>query len=118
MSKDRDLSFSKNFQATPHIQVLKVQGMFIVTLEIAFFGGLTVSLPYILYQVWMFLGPGLYANERHYVHRIIISATFLFLIGVAFAYFFIFPLALKFFLGLAPPSIQTNIVIDLYQLHY
>jgi sec-independent protein translocase protein TatC len=96
------------------IQVLKVQGMFIVTLEIAFFGGLIVSLPYILYQAWMFIAPGLYTKERHYVHRIIISATFLFLVGVAFAYFFIFPFALKFFLGLAPPSIQTNIAIDFY----
>jgi sec-independent protein translocase protein TatC len=97
-----------------NIQVLKVQGMFIVTLEIAFFGGIVVALPYILYQIWMFIAPGLYIHERKYVPRIITSATVLFLAGVAFAYFFIFPFALKFFLGLAPATIQTNIAIDFY----
>ncbi len=97
-----------------NIQVLKVQGMFIVTLEIAFFGGIIVSLPYILYQLWMFIAPGLYSHERQYVPRVIFSATFLFLAGVAFAYLVIFPFALDFFLGLAPPSVATNIAVDFY----
>ncbi|MBN2366600.1 MAG: twin-arginine translocase subunit TatC [Calditrichaeota bacterium] len=96
------------------IQVLKVQGMFVVTLEIAFFGGIILSLPFILYQMWMFVAPGLYIHERKYVPRIITSATILFLAGVAFAYFVIFPFALRFFLGLAPEAIKTNIAIDFY----
>ncbi|MCK4893424.1 MAG: twin-arginine translocase subunit TatC [Calditrichia bacterium] len=96
------------------IQVLKVQGMFIVTLEIAFFGGILVSLPFLLYQVWMFIAPGLYRNEKRYIPRVITSATLLFLTGVAFAYFLIFPFALEFFLGLAPETVQTNIAIDFY----
>lgn len=96
------------------IQVLKVQGMFIVTLEIAFFGGILVSLPFLLYQAWMFIAPGLYKNEKRYVPRVITSATLLFLTGVAFAYFLIFPFALEFFLGLAPETVQTNIAIDFY----
>lgn len=96
------------------IQVLKVQGMFIVTLEIAFFGGILVSLPFLLYQTWMFIAPGLYRNEKRYVPRVIASATLLFLTGVAFAYFLIFPFALEFFLGLAPETVQTNIAIDFY----
>ena len=96
------------------IQVLKVQGMFIVTLEIAFFGGILVSLPFLLYQAWMFIAPGLYRNEKRYVPRVITSATLLFLTGVAFAYFLIFPFALEFFLGLAPETVQTNIAIDFY----
>lgn len=97
-----------------NIQVLKVQGMFIVTLEIAFFGGLIASLPHTIYQIWMFVAPGLYKNERRYVPQIITSATLLFLMGVAFAYFFIFPFALRFFLSLAPETIKTNIAIDFY----
>ncbi len=97
-----------------NIQVLKVQGMFIVTLEIAFFGGLIASLPYTIYQIWMFVAPGLYKHERRYVPQIITSATLLFLVGVAFAYFFIFPIALRFFLSLAPETIKTNIAIDFY----
>ncbi len=96
------------------IQVLKVQGMFLVTLEIAFFGGLILSLPYILYQIWAFIAPGLYPKERRYFPRLISSATFLFLAGVAFAYFVILPFALNFFLNLAPPSVKTNIAIDFY----
>jgi sec-independent protein translocase protein TatC len=96
------------------IQVLKVQGMFIVTLEIAFFGGIILSLPYILFQAWMFIAPGLHIHERKYVPRIISSATFLFLLGVSFAYYVIFPFALDFFLGLAPSTVQTNIAIDFY----
>lgn len=96
------------------IQVLKVQGMFVVTLQVAFFGGIVLGLPFILYQIWMFIAPGLYPHERRYVPRVIGSATLLFLIGVAFAYFVILPFALEFFLGLAPPSIRTNIAIDFY----
>ncbi len=97
-----------------NIQVLKVQGMFIVTLEIAFFGGIVVSLPYILLQLWMFIAPGLYGHERKHVPRIITAATILFLLGVAFAYFVIFPFALTFFLGLSPAGIENNIAIDFY----
>ncbi|MFZ0389553.1 MAG: twin-arginine translocase subunit TatC [Calditrichia bacterium] len=96
------------------IQVLKVQGMFIVTLQVAFFGGLVLSLPFILYQIWMFVAPGLYPHERRHVPRIILSATALFLLGVFFAHYIIMPFALDFFLGLAPPSISTNIAIDFY----
>jgi sec-independent protein translocase protein TatC len=96
------------------IQVLKVQGMFMVTLEIAFFGGIIIGLPAILYQLWMFIAPGLYMHEKKYVPRIIISATILFLLGVAFAYFVIIPFALEFFIGLAPKEIKANIAIDFY----
>lgn len=96
------------------IQVLKVQGMFMVTLEIAFFGGIILGLPFILFQLWMFVAPGLYAHEKKHVPRIIISATTLFLFGVIFAYFIIIPFALEFFIGLAPENVKANIAIDFY----
>ena len=97
-----------------NIQVLKVQGMFMVTLEIAFFGGLIIGLPVILYQLWMFIAPGLYRHEKKYVPRILFSATALFLLGVVFAYYIIIPFALDFFIGLAPEGIENNIAIDFY----
>ena len=97
-----------------HLQVLKVQGMFMVTLEIAFFGGIVLSLPYILYQIWLFIAPGLLEHERRYFPRLIFSATTLFLVGVAFSYFVVLPFALNFFIGLAPPEIKPNIAIDFY----
>ncbi len=96
------------------IQVLKVQGMFVVTLEIGFFGGIILSLPFILYQFWMFVAPGLFPHERRYFPSLITSATLLFLSGVAFAYFVILPFALEFFLKLAPETIKANIAIDFY----
>ncbi len=97
-----------------NLQVLKVQGMFMVTLEIAFFGGIILSLPYILYQAWLFIAPGLLEHERRYFPRLIFSATTLFLTGVAFSYFIVLPFALNFFIGLAPPEIKPNIAIDFY----
>jgi sec-independent protein translocase protein TatC len=96
------------------IQNLKIQGMFIVKLEIAFFGGIIIALPYILYQIWMFVAPGLYKKERAYVPRIITFGTFLFLVGVAFAFTIIFPFALNFFMGLAPEGVSNIIAIDFY----
>ncbi len=97
-----------------NLQVLKVQGMFMVTLEIGFFGGLVLSLPYLIYQIWMFIAPGLFPKERKYFPSLVLSATGLFLSGVAFAYFIILPFALEFFLKLATSEIQPNIAIDFY----
>ncbi len=97
-----------------HLQVLKVQGMFVVTLEVAFFGGLILSLPYILYQFWKFIAPGLLESERRYFPKLIGSSTLLFLMGVLFAYLLVLPFALNFFIGLAPPEIAANIAIDFY----
>jgi len=96
------------------LQVLKVQGMFTVYLEIGFFGGIILSLPYILYEIWKFISPGLKPEERHHVFPLIGAATLLFLVGVSFAYLIILPFALKFFTGLAPTEISTNIAIDFY----
>jgi len=96
------------------IQVLKVQGMFVVTLEVGFFTGLILSLPAIFYHIWKFIAPGLLEHERRYFPQLIFSVTVLFLGGVAFAYFAVLPFAIRFFIGMAPPSIQPNIAIDFY----
>ncbi len=97
-----------------NLQVLKVQGMFMVTLEVGFFSGLLIVLPYILYEVWSFVAPGLFQSEKKYIPRVIFSATFLFFLGVFFAYYVLLPFAINFFVGLAPASIKANIAIDFY----
>ncbi|NIV41001.1 twin-arginine translocase subunit TatC, partial [Candidatus Saccharibacteria bacterium] len=97
-----------------NLQVLKVQGMFIVYIEIGFFGGVIFALPVILYQFWSFISPGLKPDERRYFIPLLGSATLLFLLGVSFAYFGIMPYALRFFIGLAPTEIDPNIAIDFY----
>jgi sec-independent protein translocase protein TatC len=95
-------------------QFLKVQGMLIVYIEIGFFGGLMLALPYILNQMWGFVAPGLKDGEQKYFFPLIFSATFLFVMGVLFAYYVILPFALNFFIGLAPSNINANIAIDFY----
>ena len=96
------------------LQVLKVQGMFMVKLEVGFFGGLVLALPFILVQFWRFISPGLIETERRYFVPLVASSTILFLIGLSFAYFVILPLAIDFFIGLASGDIKPNIAIDFY----
>ena len=95
-------------------QFLKVQGMLIVYLEIGFFGGLILALPYIFHQLWQFVAPGLLPNERRYFIPLIICGTGLFMIGLSLAYWVVLPLALNFLVGLAPSDINANIAIDFY----
>ena len=96
------------------LQVLKVQGMFMVKLEVGFFGGLVLALPFVLVQFWRFISPGLIETEKHYFFPLIAFSTILFLIGLSFAYFVILPLAINFFIGLASGDIKPNIAIDFY----
>ncbi|MCB0259997.1 MAG: twin-arginine translocase subunit TatC [Calditrichaeota bacterium] len=95
-------------------QFLKVQAIFIVYIEIGFFGGLTLTLPYLLFQIWSFVSPGLMPTERKYFLPLVVFSTGLFLIGLTFAFLVILPIALEFFVGLAPDGIEANIAIDLY----
>jgi len=97
-----------------NLQVLKVQAVFIIKLEIALFVGIIISLPYIFYQIWGFIAPGLLQKERKYAIPVISIATLSFLVGGAFAYFIIVPYALDFFLGLAPENVSNNIALDFY----
>ena len=95
-------------------QFLKVQGIFIVYMEIGFFGGLALTLPFIFFQIWQFVSPGLHKTERRYFLPLVFAVTALFMAGVAFAYWIILPFALSFFVGLAPKAIAANIAIDFY----
>lgn len=64
--------------------------------RVALFAGATVSMPWILYQLWLFIRPGLHSNEKRYVYIFIPSATILFLAGVAFSWFILLPSAITF----------------------
>jgi sec-independent protein translocase protein TatC len=105
---------TRDLQDKMNIQVLKVQTIFMIKLELSLLGGAVVSLPYIFYQIWGFLAPGLLESERRYAIPIIFFATISFLVGALFAYFIIIPLALEFFMSMAPVSIQNNIALDFY----
>ncbi len=73
-----------------------------------------VSIPYILYQVWGFIAPALYQHEKRLIMPLIISSTVLFYIGIAFAYFAVFPLAFYFFIHTAPVDVAINTDITKY----
>jgi len=74
----------------------QVGGAFFVALKVAFFAGLILALPVILSQIWMFIAPGLYANEKKMLLPFIFGGTSMFAIGVAFAYYVVTPFGFDF----------------------
>ncbi|MCK4903599.1 MAG: twin-arginine translocase subunit TatC [Candidatus Marinimicrobia bacterium] len=96
------------------LQVLKVQGMFMVKWGLAFVGGFILGLPIITYQLWKFVAPGLYGTEVRYILPIIIFTYVAFLCGILFAYFVIIPFSLKFFTSMGYGDVQNNISINYY----
>ena len=104
----------QNLDHEINLQVLKVQTVFIIKLEISLIIGLVLGLPVILYQIWQFVSPGLKGKEKRYIWPVIFFATISFIIGAAFAFYIIVPLALNFFLGLAPQDVSNQIALDFY----
>ncbi|MEE8341615.1 MAG: twin-arginine translocase subunit TatC [Candidatus Neomarinimicrobiota bacterium] len=96
------------------LQVLKVQGMFMVKWGLAFVGGFILGLPVITYQLWRFVAPGLYGSEVKYILPIIIFTYVAFLCGILFAYFILIPFSLKFFTSMGYGDVQNNISINYY----
>jgi sec-independent protein translocase protein TatC len=76
---------------------------FKLSLQLALF----ISVPFILYQFWAFVAPGLYKHEKRLVMPLLISSTLLFYLGMAFAYFIVFPLVFTFLAGTAPEGVQV-----------
>jgi sec-independent protein translocase protein TatC len=91
-----------------------VVGVFLVPVKVAFLVAFIVALPYVLYQVWAFVAPGLYANERRLVLPLVIASSVLFLMGMAFAYFLVFPMVFKFMASVAPEGVAWMTDIDKY----
>jgi sec-independent protein translocase protein TatC len=87
---------------------------FSTILQMSLVVGIALALPVIGYNVWAFLSPALYRNERRIVIPILAAATFLFLAGVALAYFLVLPLTLKFLFGLEAESLTPMITVSEY----
>jgi sec-independent protein translocase protein TatC len=73
-----------------------------------------IAVPYILYQAWGFIAPGLYQNERRLVFPLLLSSTLLFYAGMAFAYYVVFPLVFGFLTGIAPEGVAVMTDISRY----
>jgi len=87
---------------------------FLIPVKIAGVAALVVALPYVLYQAWAFVAPGLYAHEKRLVLPLIVSSTILFVIGMAFCYFIVFGRVFEFIAAFAPKSISVAPDIEAY----
>lgn len=87
---------------------------FFVPMKMAMMSAFVVSLPHTLYQMWAFVAPGLYAHERRFMMPLVIASTVLFLMGMAFAYFLVFPVVFGFITGYAPEGIAVMTDIGSY----
>jgi sec-independent protein translocase protein TatC len=91
-----------------------VTGTFLVPLKVTLMAAFLVALPYVLYQMWAFVAPGLYQHEKRLAVPVIVSSVVFFAFGMAFAYFAVFPIAFGFFAGYAPVGVQMMTDIDKY----
>ncbi len=91
-----------------------VTGTFLVPLKVTLMAAFLIALPYVLYQMWAFVAPGLYHHEKRLALPVIVSSVVFFAIGMGFAYFVVFPVAFRFFAGYAPTGVQMMTDIDKY----
>lgn len=80
---------------------------FMAPLKLALLCGLFLAMPYVLYQAWAFVAPGLYRHEKKFAIPLVLSSIVLFYAGVAFAYFIVFPLMFAFLTSAAPLGVQV-----------
>jgi len=91
---------------------------FLIPLKVALVGAFFASVPYLLYQLWSFVAPGLYRHEKKLVWPLLISSIILFYAGMAFAYFVVFPLIFEFFAAATPDGVSMMTDIGEYLSFY
>ncbi len=82
--------------------------------KLTFFVALFIAMPIVLYQVWAFVAPGLYKKEKRFAIPLLASSIVLFYLGIAFAYFLVFPLMFTFFTAVAPEGVEVQTDITLF----
>jgi sec-independent protein translocase protein TatC len=93
---------------------IEVASPFLIPFKLTLFLALFISIPFVLYQVWSFIAPGLYKHERRLVMPLLASSTILFYAGAAFAYYVVFPLVFAFFTSAAPEGVSVMTDISRY----
>jgi sec-independent protein translocase protein TatC len=91
-----------------------VVGVFLVPMKVALMVAFLIALPYVLYQVWAFVAPGLYAHEKRLALPLVAASVLLFFIGMAFAYFLVFPTVFGFMATVAPAGVAWMTDIEKY----
>ncbi len=92
----------------------EVTAPFFVPVKVTMMAAFVIALPYLLYQIWAFVAPGLYVHERKLVAPLIITSTLLFVCGMAFAYFLVFPVVFHFIVSVAPEGVAVMTDIGKY----
>ena len=87
---------------------------FVVPMKVTLMAAFLLSLPHTFYQVWAFVAPGLYQHEKNLALPLIIAGMLLFFVGMAFAYFFVFPVVFHFISSVAPVGVAVMTDIDKY----
>ncbi|MGZ3239305.1 MAG: twin-arginine translocase subunit TatC [Burkholderiaceae bacterium] len=87
---------------------------FLVPMKVTFLASFVISLPWVLYQIWAFVAPGLYTHEKRLIAPLVISSSLLFMVGVAFCYFLVFGRVFAFINEFSPKSIQVSPDIESY----
>ena len=96
------------------LQVLSVQGMFLIKWFIAFISGFILAMPVVVYQIWKFVTPGLKINEKRYALPVVLFACISFITGVSFGYLVLIPFSLEFFSGMGAGLVENNFSITYY----
>ena len=96
------------------LQVLSVQGMFLIKWFIAFISGFVLAMPVVVYQIWKFVTPGLKINEKRYALPVVLFACISFITGVSFGYLVLIPFSLEFFSGMGAGLVENNFSITYY----
>ncbi|WDZ95487.1 twin-arginine translocase subunit TatC [Herbaspirillum sp. WKF16] len=87
---------------------------FLIPIKVTMMVAVLISLPWVLYQLWAFVAPGLYAHEKRLIAPLVVSSSLLFVAGVAFCYFFVFGVVFPFINNFAPKSVSVAPDIDAY----
>jgi sec-independent protein translocase protein TatC len=91
-----------------------VMTTFTTPLKLSFMVAVFAAMPYVLYQLWGFVAPGLYRHEKRFAVPLLVSSILLFYVGVAFAFFLVFPMMFKFFVATTPHGVQMMTDINSY----
>jgi sec-independent protein translocase protein TatC len=91
-----------------------VMSPFTTPFKLSFFVALMVAMPFVIYQLWAFVAPGLYRHERRFAVPLLFSSILLFYVGIAFAYYFVFPVMFEFFAHTTPKGVTMMTDINNY----
>jgi len=101
------LPLTEVLPADSHLIFTSLPEMFIAYVKVALIAGITLAIPIIFYELWMFLAPALYQGEKRYLIPFVLFSSILFAAGALFGYFVVFPYGFKFFISFATEDIQA-----------